>query len=72
LSITYSRLLRGICIDYNAIKFFRGIVFYSNIYINKSCLWSVMGLIGILIGWFLGIIKCIKEWLANKVVILKA
>ena len=25
-----------------------------------------------LIGWFLGAIKCIKEWLANTVVILKA
>jgi len=25
-----------------------------------------------LIGWFLGAIKCIKEWLANTVIILKA
>jgi hypothetical protein len=32
----------------------------------------IIGLIGILIGWFLGIIKYIKERLANTVVILKA
>jgi hypothetical protein len=32
LSITYSRLLRGTYINYNAIEFFRGIAFYSNIY----------------------------------------
>jgi len=31
-----------------------------------------MGLIGILIGWFLGAIKYIKERSANTVVILKA
>jgi len=31
-----------------------------------------MGLIGILIGWFLGVIKYIKERSANTVVILKA
>ena len=31
LSITCSRLLRGTYIDYNAIEFFRGIAFYSNI-----------------------------------------
>jgi hypothetical protein len=31
LSITYSRLLRGTYINYNAIEFFRGIVFSSNI-----------------------------------------
>jgi len=31
LSITYSRLLRGTYINYNAIEFFRGIAFYSNI-----------------------------------------
>ena len=45
------------------------------IYVNGSCLWSiifVMGPIGILMGWFSGIIKCIKEWSANTVVILKA
>jgi hypothetical protein len=33
---------------------------------------SIIGLIGILIGWFLGAIECIKERLANIVVILKA
>ena len=45
------------------------------IYINGSCLWSIMsviGLAGILIDWFLGIIKYIKEWLANVVIVLKA
>jgi hypothetical protein len=45
------------------------------IYANGSYLWSVtsiIGLIGVLIGCFLGVIKCIKEWLANTVVILKA
>jgi len=31
-----------------------------------------MDLIGILMGWFLGAIKYIKERLANTVVILKA
>ena len=31
-----------------------------------------MGLIDVLIGWFLGAIKYIKERLANTVVILKA
>ena len=33
---------------------------------------SIIGLIGILIGQFLGISKCIKERSANTVVILKA
>ena len=33
---------------------------------------SIIDLTDILIGWFLGIIKCIKERLANTVVILKA
>jgi hypothetical protein len=45
------------------------------IYTNRSYLRSVIsitGLIGMLIGWFLGIIKYIKERLANTVVILKA
>jgi hypothetical protein len=45
------------------------------IYINRSCsrsITSITGLIGILIGCFLGAIKCIKERLANTVVILKA
>ena len=45
------------------------------IYANRSCLrsiTSVIGLIGILIGWFLGIIKCIKERSANMVIVLKA
>ena len=45
------------------------------IYVNRSCLWSmtfIMGLAGVLTDQFLGAIKCIKEWLANTVVILKA
>jgi len=45
------------------------------IYVNRSYLQfviSIIGPIGILIDWFLGVIKCIKERLANIVVILKA
>jgi hypothetical protein len=45
------------------------------IYANRSYLQSIMsiiGLIGMLTGYFLGIIKCIKKRLANTVVILKA
>ena len=42
------------------------------IYANRSYLQSVTGLTGMLIGWFLGAIKYIKEQLANTVVILKA
>jgi hypothetical protein len=45
------------------------------IYINRSYSRSVMSiadLTGILIGRFLGIIKYIKERLANIVIILKA
>ena len=45
------------------------------IYANRSCLWSVMsitGLMGILTGQFLGVIKYIKERSANMVIILKA
>ena len=45
------------------------------IYINRSYLQSVMsiiGVVGVLIGQFLGVSKCIKERLANTVVILKA
>jgi hypothetical protein len=45
------------------------------IYANRSCsrsVTSITGLTGILIGYFLGTIKCIKERSANTVVILKA
>jgi hypothetical protein len=45
------------------------------IYVNRSCsrfIISIMGLIGILTGYFLGVIKYIKERLANTVIILKA
>jgi len=33
---------------------------------------SIIGLIGVLTSWFLGAIKCVKERLANMVIILKA
>jgi len=45
------------------------------IYINRSysrSIMSITGLIGVLIGWFLGAIKYIKERLANIVIVLKA
>ena len=45
------------------------------IYTNKSCLWSitsVIGLAGILINQFQGVIKYIKEQSANIIIILKA
>jgi len=45
------------------------------IYINRSCsrsITSIVGLTGILTGWFLGVIKCIKERSANTVIVLKA
>jgi hypothetical protein len=47
------------------------VVIYVNGSYSRSII-SVTGLTGMLIGWFLGIIKCIKERLANTVVILKA
>ena len=46
-------------------------VIYTNRSYSRS-ITSIAGLIGVLIGLFLGIIKCIKERLANTVVILKA
>ena len=45
------------------------------IYTNRSCLRSIMsitGLTGMLTGQFLGVIKYIKERLANTVIVLKA
>jgi hypothetical protein len=45
------------------------------IYTNGSCSWfikSIMGLMGVLIGGFLGAIKYKKERSANIVIILKA
>jgi len=45
------------------------------IYINGSysrSITSIIGLMGVLTGWFLGVIKCIKERSANTVIILKA
>ena len=47
------------------------IVIYTNRSYSRSVT-SIIGLADILIGWFLGAIKCIKEQLANIVVILKA
>jgi hypothetical protein len=41
-------------------------------YTNGSYLQSVMSITGVFMEWFSGIIKCIKEQLANIVVILKA
>ena len=46
-------------------------VIYANRSYSRS-ITSVTGLTGMLIGQFLGIIKCIKERSANMVVILKA
>jgi xanthosine utilization system XapX-like protein len=46
-------------------------VIYANRSYSRS-ITSIVGLIGILIGRFLDIIKYIKERLANTVVILKA
>ena len=46
-------------------------VIYINGFYSQSVT-SVMGLTDIFMDWFLGIIKCIKERLANTVVILKA
>jgi hypothetical protein len=47
------------------------VVIYINGSYSRSVI-SIIGLIGILTGYFLGAIKYIKEWLANTVVILKA
>ena len=52
-----------------------GVQYSVIIYANRSYLQSVtsvIGLVGILIDQFLGVIKCIKERSANTVVILKA
>ena len=45
------------------------------IYVNGSCsrsVKSVTGLMGVLMDGFSGVIECVKERLANMVVILKA
>jgi hypothetical protein len=47
------------------------VVIYANGSYSRS-ITSVTGLTGILIGYFLGAIKCIKERSANTVIILKA
>jgi hypothetical protein len=47
------------------------VVIYTNRSYSRS-ITSVIGLIGVLTGCFLGVIKCIKERSANTVVILKA
>ena len=46
-------------------------VTYANRFYSRS-ITSITGLIGILIGQFLGIIKCVKEQSANTVIMLKA
>ena len=52
-----------------------GVQRFIVIYVNRSYLQSItsiIGLAGILIDQFLGVIKCIKEQSANMVIILKA
>ena len=49
----------------------RSIVIYTNRSYSRS-ITSIIGLTDILIGQFLGAIKCIKERLANTVIVLKA
>jgi len=46
-------------------------VIYANGSYSRSVT-SVIDLTGVLMGWFLGAIECIKERSANTVVILKA
>jgi len=46
-------------------------VIYANGSYLRSII-SIIGLTGMLTGWFLGVIKYTKERLANTVVILKA
>ena len=55
----------------NSLGVQRSIVIYANRSYSQSII-SIIGLIGILMGQFLGIIKCVKEQLANTVIILKA
>ena len=55
----------------NSLEVQRSIVIYANRSYSRSIIY-IMGLIGVLIGQFLGVIKCVKERLANMVVILKA
>ena len=52
-----------------------GVQRFIVIYANRFCLQSItsiIGIVGVLIGWFLGAIKYIKERSANTVIILKA
>ena len=55
----------------NSLGVQRSIVIYANGSYLRSVT-SIVGLTGIIIGQFLGAIKCIKERSANTVVILKA
>ena len=55
----------------NSLGVQRSIVIYANRSYSRSII-SITGLIGILTGQFLGVIKYIKEWLANIVIVLKA
>jgi hypothetical protein len=47
------------------------VVIYTNRSYSRSVT-SMTGLIGVLVGQFLGAIKCIKERSASTVIILKA
>jgi hypothetical protein len=47
------------------------VIIYTNRSYSRSVK-SVTGLIGVLINGFSGVIKCVKERLANMVIILKA
>ena len=61
----------SIIIPQNSLGVQRSIVIYTNRSYSQS-ITSVTGLIGVLVGQFLSVIKCIKERSANTVIILKA
>ena len=70
-AVDFLEALMSIITPQNSLGVQRSVV----IYINRSCLQSIMsiiGLAGILIDQFSGIIKYIKERSANIVIILKA
>ena len=55
----------------NSLGVQRSVVVYTNGSYLRS-ITSVIGLTGVLTGWFSGAIKCIKEQSANVVIVLKA
>ena len=61
----------SIIILQNSLGVQRSVVIYANRSYSRSVT-SIIGLTDIFIDWFLGAIKCIKERLANTVIILKA